>query len=93
MTDLTRPEPQKIDPARPGSKNFDPDPSLLATKKACKYCPGESQHSMISPTEKSPTLPNRLLRYQLQRNCLPIVKLLNCVPTKLLTNKTAHLLG
>jgi len=25
---LTRPEPQKIDPTRPGSKNFDPDPSL-----------------------------------------------------------------
>jgi len=26
---LTRPEPQKIDPTRPGSKNLDPDPSLL----------------------------------------------------------------
>jgi len=28
MADLTRPEPQKIDPTRPGSKIFDPDPSL-----------------------------------------------------------------
>jgi len=31
MADPTRPEPQKIDPTRPGSKIFDPDPSLLAT--------------------------------------------------------------
>jgi len=28
MADPTRPEPQKIDPTLPGSKNFDPDPSL-----------------------------------------------------------------
>jgi len=28
MADPTRPEPQKIDPTRPGSKIFDPDPSL-----------------------------------------------------------------
>jgi len=26
---LTRPESQKIDPTRPGSKIFDPDPSLI----------------------------------------------------------------
>jgi len=28
MADPTRPEPQKINPTRPGSKIFDPDPSL-----------------------------------------------------------------
>jgi len=34
MADPTRPEPQKIDPTRPGSKIFDPDPSLdLMDKK------------------------------------------------------------
>jgi len=31
MADPTRPEPQKIDPTRPGSKIFDPDPSLRTT--------------------------------------------------------------
>jgi len=31
MADPTRPEPQKIDPIRPGSKFFDPDPSLIFT--------------------------------------------------------------
>jgi len=30
MADPTRPEPQKIDPTRPGSKIFDPDPSLIS---------------------------------------------------------------
>jgi len=28
MADPTQPEPQKIDLTQPGSKNFDPDPSL-----------------------------------------------------------------
>jgi len=31
---LTRPEPQKIDPTRPGSKILDPDPSL-SQKQPC----------------------------------------------------------
>jgi len=30
---LTRPEPQKIDPTQPGSKNFDPNPSLVGMSK------------------------------------------------------------
>jgi len=32
MADPTRPEPQKIDPTQPGSKNFDTDLSLIHTE-------------------------------------------------------------
>jgi len=35
MADPTQPEPQKIDPTRPGSKFFDPDPSLDNTVMEC----------------------------------------------------------
>jgi len=34
---LTRPEPQKIDPTWPGSKNFDPDPSLITANFKYSY--------------------------------------------------------
>jgi len=37
MADPTRPEPQKIDPNQPGSKNFDPYPSLVGTQIGLFY--------------------------------------------------------
>jgi len=43
-SDPTRPEPQKIDPTQPGSKFFDPDPSLVEclspkTARVKMFCP------------------------------------------------------
>jgi len=45
-----RPEPQKIDPARPGSKIFDPDPSLPPTGLFINI---EGRSSLISHVRES----------------------------------------